>query len=120
MLVFFHVDLDFIQVKERDTRKIIKEMSENLTTIIITTISVLGGAGGWKFYEFLIRNKREKQKEDKSEQTIYRDDLIARVERLERDKDGCTDSLMEVKAKAAALEVKVEFLERELDRIKSR
>mgnify|MGYP003625373744 CR=1 FL=1 len=95
-------------------------MSENITTIIITTISVLFGAGGWKFYEFLIRNKRDKEKEDKSEQTIYRDDLIARVERLENDKDGCVDSLMEVKIEASALRVKVEFLERELDRIKSK
>lgn len=95
-------------------------MSENLTTIIITAISVIFGAGGWKFYEFLIRSKRDKQKEDKSEQTIYRDDLIARVERLEKDKDNCTDSLMEVKTEAASLKVKVEFLERELDRIKSR
>jgi|TARA_R100000541_G_scaffold2338_1_gene8778 hypothetical protein len=95
-------------------------MGENLTTIIITTISVLFGAGGWKFYEFLIRNKREKQKEDKSEQTIYRDDLIARVERLEKVNDAKIEELMKVKAKAAALEVKVEFLERELDRIKSK
>ena len=95
-------------------------MTENVTTIIITTVSVLFGAGGWKFYEFLIRSKREKQKDEKSEQTIYRDDLISRVERLEKDKDGCVDSLMEVKTQAAALKVKVEFLERELDRIKSR
>ena len=95
-------------------------MNDNLTTIIITTISVMFGAGGWKFYEFLIRSKREKQKDEKSEQTIYRDDLISRVERLEKDKDGCVDSLMEVKTEAAALKVKVEFLERELDRIKSR
>ena len=95
-------------------------MSENLTTIIITTISVLFGAGGWKFYEFLIRSKREKQKEDKSEQTIYRDDLIARVERLEKVNESKTDELIQVKTQAAALEVKVEFLERELDRIKSR
>ena len=80
----------------------------------------LFGAGGWKFYEFLIRNKREKQKEQQSEQTIYRDDLIARVERLEKDKNDRTDELMIVKAEAAALKVKVEFLERELDRIKSR
>ncbi|MGK0255592.1 MAG: hypothetical protein ACI81I_000192 [Arcobacteraceae bacterium] len=95
-------------------------MSENLTTIIITAISVIFGAGGWKFYEFLIRNKREKQKENQSEQTIYRDDLISRVEKLEKDKDNCTNALMDVKSEASALKVKVEFLERELDRIKSR
>lgn len=93
-------------------------MTENLTTIIVTAISVTFGAGGWKFYEFLIRNKRETAKEAKSEQTIYRDDLIARVERLESDKDNCKDELMDVRAQSSALTVKVEFLERELDRIK--
>jgi hypothetical protein len=95
-------------------------MSENLTTIIITAISVIFGAGGWKFYEFLIRSKRDKEKDEKSEQTIYRDDLISRVEKLEKDKDNCTNTLMDVKSEASALKVKVEFLERELDRIKSR
>ena len=95
-------------------------MNENLTTIIITAISVIFGAGGWKFYEFLIRNKREKQKEDYSEQTIYRDDLISRVERLERDKDNCTESLMDMKVSVASLSVKVEFLEKENERLKIR
>ena len=55
-------------------------MSEQLTTIIITTLTVAGGAGAWKFYEFLIRNKREKQKETMTEQNMYRDDLRNRVE----------------------------------------
>ena len=95
-------------------------MSENLTTIIITTISVTFGAGGWKFYEFIIRNNRDKQKEDKSEKNIYRDDLMARVERLEKDKNDQTEELMKVKVEAAGLKMKVEFLERELDRIKSK
>jgi predicted nuclease with TOPRIM domain len=95
-------------------------MNENLTTIIITAISVIFGAGGWKFYEFLIRNKREKQKEDYSEQTIYRDDLISRVEKLERDKDNCTESLMDMKVSVASLSVKVEFLEKENERLKIR
>ena len=95
-------------------------MSENLTTIIITAISVIFGAGGWKFYEFIIRNNRDKQKEDKSEKNIYRDDLMARVERLEKDKNDQTEELMKVKVEAAGLKMKVEFLERELDRIKSK
>lgn len=94
-------------------------MSENLTTIIITGISVIFGAGGWKFYEFLIRNKREQQKEDYSEQTIYRDDLISRVEKLENDKDNCMDSLMDMKVNVASLTVKVEFLEKENERLKN-
>lgn len=95
-------------------------MNENLTTIIITAISVIFGAGGWKFYEFLIRNKREQVKEEKSEQTIYRDDLISRVEKLENDKDNCTESLMDMKVSVASLTVKVEFLEKENELLKIR
>tara|TARA_R110000782_G_scaffold157406_4_gene249661 strand:+ start:1084 stop:1380 length:297 start_codon:yes stop_codon:yes gene_type:complete len=95
-------------------------MNENLTTIIITAISVIFGAGGWKFYEFLIRNKREQVKEEKSEQTIYRDDLISRVEKLENDKDNCTESLMDMRVSVASLTVKVEFLEKENELLKIR
>ena len=89
-------------------------MNENLTTIIITAISVIFGAGGWKFYEFLIRNKREQVKEEK------RDDLISRVEKLENDKDNCTESLMDMKVSVASLTVKVEFLEKENELLKIR
>lgn len=37
-------------------------MSENLTTIIISLITVLFGGGAWKFYEFLIKKKSEDKK----------------------------------------------------------
>jgi len=88
-------------------------MNDNLTTIIITAISVVFGAGGWKFYEFLIKSKREKQKEEKTEQTIYRDDLKTRVDKLETYKDDCVMSMLELKTELAKLKVTVEFLEKE-------
>ncbi len=88
-------------------------MNDNITTIIITAISVMFGAGGWKFYEFLIRNKREKDKEDKTEQTIYRDDLRTRVDKLETYKDDCVMTMLELKTELAQLRVTVEFLEKE-------
>ena len=59
-------------------------MNENLTTIIITFLTVVTGAGAWKFYEFIVRNRREKEKEVLTEQTVYRDDLKKRVEILEK------------------------------------
>ena len=30
-------------------------MSDNLTTIIISLVTVLFGGGAWKFYEFLVK-----------------------------------------------------------------
>ena len=93
-------------------------MSDNLTTILITTISVVFGAGGWKFYEFLIRNKREKDKEDKTEQTIYRDDLKSRVDKLEKYKDDSQDLMTELKTELAEMKITVRFLQAENEVLK--
>jgi|TARA_R110000744_G_scaffold286967_1_gene398227 hypothetical protein len=93
-------------------------MSDNLTTIIITAISVVFGAGGWKFYEFLIRTKREKQKDEKSEQTIYRDDLKARVDKLESYKDDTMEIIANLKSDLAELRVTVKFLQAENEVLK--
>ena len=93
-------------------------MSENLTTIIITSISVIFGAGGWKFYEFLIRNKREKEKDVSTEQTMFRDDLKIRVAKLEEDKEECMCSVLEISKSLSALQIKVEYLEKENNELK--
>ena len=93
-------------------------MSENLTTIIITSISVIFGAGGWKFYEFLIRNKREKEKDVSTEQTMFRDDLKIRVAKLEEDKEECMRSVLDISKSLSALQIKVEYLEKENKELK--
>tara|TARA_B110000285_G_C15025035_1_gene563698 strand:- start:647 stop:943 length:297 start_codon:yes stop_codon:yes gene_type:complete len=93
-------------------------MSENLTTIIISLITVLFGGGAWKFYEFLVNKKSDEKKSQKTEQTMYRDDLKNRVGKLEEDKEDCMKSLMEISSKLSSLETKVEFLERENNELK--
>ena len=95
-------------------------MSENLTTIIISLITVLFGGGAWKFYEFLIKKKSEDKKVEMSEKTKYRDDLKNRVKKLEEDKEECMKSLMDISNKLSALETKVLFLERENSELKIR
>ena len=93
-------------------------MDDNLITIVITSITVLGGAGAWKFYELIIRNKAVKNKETLIEQNIYREDLKARVEKLEADKDLCNGNLLEMSIELAAIKVRIEFVEKENDRLK--
>ncbi len=95
-------------------------MSENLTSIIITIITLLFSGGAWKFYEYLIKNKRQKQKDKREEETIYRDDLKARVEKLEKEKEDCKEQLMIMSTQLAALRVEVEYIRRENDRLKYR
>ena len=93
-------------------------MDNNLTTIIVSLISVLFGGGAWKFYEFLVKKKSEQKKIEHSEQTMYRDDLKNRVLKLEEDKDECMKSLMEISKKVSSLETKVVFLEKENTELK--
>lgn len=88
-------------------------MDNNLTTIIVSLITVLFGGGAWKFYEFLVKKKSDDKKLELSEQTMYRDDLKKRVLRLEQDKDECMKSLIEISKKLSSLETKVVFLEKE-------
>jgi archaellum component FlaC len=92
-------------------------MTEQMTTIIITALSVAGGAGAWKFYEFLVRNRREKEKDELNDKNSYRDDLKARVEKLENDKDSCQLQLINITSELSAIKVKLEFIEKENDRL---
>ena len=39
-------------------------MSDNVTSIIITALTLLFGGAAWKFYVFLIKNKIETKKEN--------------------------------------------------------
>ena len=93
-------------------------MDQNLMTIITSLIAVIFGGGAWKFYEFLIKKKAGDKKSIRSEQTMYRDDLISRVERLERDKDNCSDKLMDLSQKLSALTVELAFIKKENERLK--
>lgn len=95
-------------------------MDNNLTTIIVSLITVLFGGGAWKFYEFLVKKKSDDKKLELSEQTMYRDDLKNRVAKLEEDKEECMKSLMDLSSKISALETKVVFLEKENSELKIR
>ena len=60
-------------------------MQNDIITVIVTIITVLGGAGAWKFYATLVKTRRESHKDSISEHNVYRDDLRARVEKLEQE-----------------------------------
>jgi hypothetical protein len=93
-------------------------MDNNLITVIITAITVMGGAGAWKFYAFVIRNRAIQNKEDLIEQNVYRDDLKARIGKLETDKDECNSTLLEMSSELSGLKVRMEFVEKENERLK--
>ena len=99
---------------------------EQYTTIIITIVTVLGSAGAWQFYQNRLKLKYQAQKEDKSDQNMYRDDLRERVavleEKLEQErnqKEKTAQELAKVMTQLTEYKVRLEFLEKENDRLKT-
>mgnify|MGYP003628663546 FL=1 len=93
---------------------------DNATIAAIVTCLITGllSAGGWKFYEAVLKQKASERKEEKNERLAYRDDLIKRVEKLEEEKDGCMQVLGELKTEFAEMRVKVQFIEKENEILK--
>jgi hypothetical protein len=99
---------------------------DNVTTVLVTIMTVLFSAGAWKFYEKRIKLKTELEREDRSDQNMYRDDLRDRVRRLEQlltdgalEKDVMRDQILSLTKEVSALHVKVEYLEKENQRLKN-
>jgi uncharacterized protein HemX len=100
---------------------------DNITQVIITLATVLGSAGIWKFAETRLKLKAEnKDKENANNDTVqYRDDLKNRVRNLEsllaqsaQEKDDMRDKILKLTEEVSALRMKVEFLEKENERLK--
>ena len=86
---------------------------ENVYSVLITAITVLGGTGAWRYYE-----KRAMAKE-RDDEFIRHDckDRIAKLEALlessSKEKDELRTMVLNLTKEVAALTVKVEFLTKE-------
>ncbi|NKC01986.1 MAG: hypothetical protein GKR90_26275 [Pseudomonadales bacterium] len=97
--------------------------------IIITIIGVLGSGAIWKYLEARLRvNSDEKKLELQNNDGVqYRDDLKNRVRNLEamlanssNEKDTLRQQVLDLVAEVNTLRVKVEFLEKENQRLKNK
>jgi phage shock protein A len=90
---------------------------ENIYSVLITAVTVLGGTGAWRFYE-----KRALARE-KDEDFIRHDckDRISKLEALlsesSKEKDSLRDMVLALTKEVAALSVKVEYLTKENDKL---
>ncbi len=84
-----------------------------ITAIVTCLITGLLSAGGWKFYESVLKSRAEARKEAKLERLAYRDDLIARVDKLESERGNYVEALTLLKTEVAALKMKISFIEQE-------
>ena len=89
-----------------------------ITAIVTCLITGLLSAGGWKFYESVLKTRAAQRKEEKMERLAYRDDLIARVDKLETERGHYMEALTILKTEVAALTMKISYIERENDILK--
>ncbi len=86
---------------------------ENIYSVLITAITILGGTGAWRYYE-----KRAMAKE-RDDEFIRHDckDRIAKLEALlaqsSKEKDDLRNMVLALTKEVAALSVKVEYLTKE-------
>jgi hypothetical protein len=99
---------------------------DNITTAVVTLITVLFSAGAWKFYETKMKLKAELMKGEKNDQNMYRDDLRERVRNLERllnvsadEKDEMREQILSLTEEVGVLRTKVAFLEKENERLRN-
>jgi hypothetical protein len=89
----------------------------NMYSVLITVVTVLGGAGAWRFYE-----KKSMYKERDAD--FIRHDCKDRIAKLEallvqtsKEKDTLRTMILELTKQVSALSVKVEFLTKENDKL---
>ena len=90
---------------------------ENVYSVLITAVTVLGGTGAWRYYE------RRALHKERDEDFIRHDckDRIAKLEGLlqaaGKEKDDLRMMILDLTKQVAALSVKVEFLTKENEKL---
>jgi uncharacterized coiled-coil protein SlyX len=93
---------------------------ENIYSVLITAITILGGTGAWRFYE-----KRAMARE-RDDEFIRHDckDRIAKLEALlaqsSKEKDELRNMVLALTKEVAALSVKVEYLTKENEELQKK
>jgi predicted RNase H-like nuclease (RuvC/YqgF family) len=92
-------------------------MDSNVTSVLITAITMLGGTAAWRYYE---RRAAHKEKDE----DFIRHDCRDRITKLEalleasaREKDDLRGLILELTREVAELRVKVEYLTDENEKL---
>jgi septal ring factor EnvC (AmiA/AmiB activator) len=85
---------------------------ENIYTVLVTAVTVLGSAAAFRFYE----RRAEKKRDDEFQ---YRYDCRDRISKLEalleessKEKEAMRKTILDLSTKVAELTTKIEFLEK--------
>ena len=94
----------------------------NLEQLFVMISAVAGSTALWKFFETRLRVKAERQKEleENSDTSQYREDLKARVEKLSKDLETANEQIKALIEEVAILKTENKYLRKEIDRLKEK
>jgi predicted RNase H-like nuclease (RuvC/YqgF family) len=94
--------------------------SQNLISVMITAITVLGSTAAWSFYEKKMKLRFQEDREDERQQHLFRDDLRERVAVLEakletsyKEREELQSEIRKLSEATAAMRVEIDFLRKE-------
>jgi len=94
--------------------------TQNLTSILITALTVLGSTAAWSFYEKKLSIKYDSDKEEERQMHLFRDDLRERVAVLEakletsyKEREELQSEIRKLSEATAAMRVEIDFLRKE-------
>lgn len=92
--------------------------------LIIALVTILGSGAAFKFYEMVIKTKKEEarelrqEKREENPEAMFRDDLLKRVNEMSTSLETAQSEILRLTQKVAELETENRYLQREIDILK--
>jgi len=97
-----------------------KYSMDNIASVIIAVVGVLGGGRAMKKKKKKLELKQQSNKDQNKDQNLFRDQILTEVDRLKEDLAQAQDKVLSLTAEVSTLRERVKNLEKENDRLKSR
>ena len=94
----------------------------NTEQIFLTISAIVGSTALWKFFEtrLKVRTERQKEQEQNSDSSQYREDLKQRVEQMSKELEEARQMILVLTEEVAALRTENKYLQKEIDILKSK
>lgn len=94
----------------------------NLEQMFIAISAIAGSTALWKFAEtrITLKAKQKKEREENSDSSLYRMDLMKRVEEMSHELEEARQQILELTKEVAELRTENKFLQKEIEILKSK
>ena len=94
----------------------------NLEQLFVMLTAVAGSTALWKFFETRLKARmdRQKEREENSDNSQYRNDLKARVEQMSIELKEAQDKILALTEEVAELRVENTYFKKEIERLKDK